>query len=264
MNKKSIISTILALAMLLIGYSGTAVAAEQRDALTDTYEHIGETITAIESQLSSIGSSVEIELNSIISDYQIKLENANDIETANKLQDLIDAAGDLLVSFIEYKEYDQFVSSSNQSFSTQSLPGVTTTLYDAPIAAIVTWFSTQGYYLSYELLLHAKANTTVGSTYSPVNKNIIVASSVTQGIMQKIITTSQQNGSGEYSSGDLYYAIHLFSWHRGPGNNVLIITDVYDFAPGDYSGLAGTAVNIMYYAQNAGVIVPFNLEVYIS
>jgi hypothetical protein len=223
-------------------------------------------IIAVEEELSLADSSIETELNKIISNYQNQLENANDSTALQKLYELIDVVNYLLDITVQYNSSNQFSGSYDQSVSTQSLPGSPVALYELDIAAVVAWFNLHGYYLSSELLLHAKANTVNGSTYSPVNKNIILASSVTQGIMQTFLTTSQPNGSSSYNSGDLYYAIHLFDWHRGSGNK-LIITDTYDYALDnnvEYSDIEGAAINSMYYAQLTGVLVPYYLEVYVN
>ena len=65
--------------------------------------------------------------------------------------------------------------------------------------------------------------------------------------------------SGNVAQKDLYYAIHAFSWTKSGG--FVTLRDRYDFAPGDYNGIAGTAVNTMYLAQQAGVLVPFYLSI---
>ena len=41
---------------------------------------------------------------------------------------------------------------------------------------------------------------------------------------------------------------------------MFLIYDRYDYAVADYSSIQGVAVNTMYKAQEAGVIVPFKIE----
>ena len=54
---------------------------------------------------------------------------------------------------------------------------------------------------------------------------------------------------------DLHFAINLFTWTKSKG--VITIRDRYDFKPGDYDGIAETAVNAMWWAQEHGVLTPF-------
>lgn len=56
---------------------------------------------------------------------------------------------------------------------------------------------------------------------------------------------------------DLYYAIHKFNYTFNPSTRIFSLSDRYDFAYGDYSGIAGAAIDTMYLAQLNGVLVPF-------
>ena len=63
---------------------------------------------------------------------------------------------------------------------------------------------------------------------------------------------------------DFYYAIHACSYTKDIDANTITVTDRYDFAPNDWSDIQGVAVDTMYKAQEAGVIVPFQLSITVS
>ena len=63
---------------------------------------------------------------------------------------------------------------------------------------------------------------------------------------------------------DAYYAVHGFDYTKAsPSSQELLITDTYDYSGEEEygDGLVNTAVKEMYYAQEAGVIVPFKIEI---
>ena len=47
-------------------------------------------------------------------------------------------------------------------------------------------------------------------------------------------------------------------------NSSLNVSDRYDYASGDYTGVAGVAVNTMYQAQQAGILVPYYVKINVN
>jgi hypothetical protein len=176
--------------------------------------------------------------------------NINDI---TKLEQLIDTASELLSTYNNY-------NTGVLSFSTQSNP-----VYATAVAAIVSWFSLQGYMLSAECLLHAESNTVLDSIYYPNYGSRVGSSTITTNIKSGSATSgsSAYPNSGTVVQKDLYYAIHAFSWTKS-SNNVVTINDRYDFELdllNAYNGLANTAVNVMALAQGAGYITPYKIKI---
>lgn len=103
----------------------------------------------------------------------------------------------------------------------------------------------------------------MNSVYEPVYGYIASNSS----IVNKIRKSKEDVGSdsfekqGTQESEDLFYAIHAFNFVKY--SNRLLIEDTYDFAKGDYTGVAGVAVNTMYEAQQAGIITPYIVHIYL-
>lgn len=60
---------------------------------------------------------------------------------------------------------------------------------------------------------------------------------------------------------DLYYVMHASNYSTNIMDRIVTISDRYDFALGDYNGIAGAAIDTMYMAQAYGAIVPFMLIV---
>ena len=210
---------------------------------------INSDIAAIETELSMQGSTVETELRDLISTFKYE-QTVCDPEDIVGLQDLIDTTTDLLNSYSNYKN-GVIPASVNMS------------MYDPAIAAVVSYFNLNNYFLASELLLHAKDNTVVDSTFKPYYGDRVNYSPVTQQIRKSVAT----RGTGEFAPSsvseflqDLYYAIHYFEWEKT--STAVHIFDRYDFAPGDWDGLAGIAINTMYNAQQAGAIVPFYTHIY--
>ena len=114
------------------------------------------------------------------------------------------------------------------------------------------------------MLTHAKDNTKLNSNYYPTNGSRVGQSSV----FKSIASGTKTSGSGEFKNSgttvdkDLYYAIHFFNFTKSSASSrTVTIRDRYDFAPGDYSGIAGIAVDTMYKAQQAGVIIPYYVNI---
>lgn len=239
MNRfNAFVTLVLSLAMC-ISISAPVGASEvhvDAIALTETVD----CITLIEQELDSQQIDVVTGLNNYKAKLQQILQDSSDEDDSIKLQDLISGVDKLSSAYTAYKN------------GTRSTNGI----YAAAIAAVVTYFDIQGDLLASELLVHCANNKTLDSTYTPTMENLYrIKASKTWTAIRK---GSGSSGSGTFEkseSEDLYYAIHLFNWTRTA--NYLKFEDRYDFGPGDYNGLANTAINAMYHAQQAGELVPF-------
>ena len=204
-------------------------------------------IQAIEKDLKERGTTVQGGLEAFIFQLEEEKQNNYDAESAAKLNKLISIAKDLLGDYVEYKN--------------NIAPMVYHPIYTPAIAAVLVWFYDNNYLLSAELLANAQDNTNSDAVYYPYYASRVTTSPVVARIMLGSETSGSDafpNSGNQYTI-DLYYAIHAFDWTKNPVQ--LVVTDYYDFAPGDYDGIAGIAVNTMYLAQEAGVLTPFHVTI---
>ena len=246
-------SIILVLTMLST-YSIIFAAASDFSDLTPDRISIEKAITDIDEELQSNGTSIEVELTNLRSQYinnAVAAESSEEMERWMKLASGVDI---LINDYASYKSLEQ------GNLMPQSGP-IDEAYLKTAVAAVVTWFSSKRYYLSAELLVTARDNTSEDLVYIPSNKNIIYNSSV----VKNLIKNGRSSGSGEFSSSgelDLYYAIHLFNYEKK--NNVFILTDIYDYEHGDQSygdSIAQVAVDTMADDQPPGIIVPYTVLV---
>ncbi len=242
-NKLLRLISCLLVAILLIPTVEVFAQTNERD----IEQIVVNNLSAIETDLKNNNTDVVLEISKMINSYERILESPSedtDIESVNRL---IDTLSEMLD---EYRLYQSGIvpMDSEQGFG-------------AAIAAVVAWFNLQGYSLSAELLTHARDNTVLYSDYSPVNGYLVKNSNV----FQQIALGTSTSGSGAFEKSgtsndyDLYYSIHSFYYSKiRYSSRTVTIRDIYDFAPGDYSGIAGITIDTMYKAQEAGVIVPFN------
>lgn len=217
-------------------------------------------IKLIEDDLKNMGTSVIGELNKSIEYYKSLLssEYLNE-EQITQINSLISG---LHKQIYEYENYTKNLTQNEYKPSEYKIRGIYHVAYSPAVSAVISWFNAQGYVLAAELLTHAKNNNTYNSLYSPVNGSRVKQSPV----YKRIIGLSATSGkaafpnSGTVVQKDLYYAIHGFSWTKH-GYGKITILDKYDFAKGQYSGIAGIAVNTMYEAQQHGVIVPYGVKI---
>lgn len=207
---------------------------------------IRKNISVIEEDLKKQGINVKDSLDEKIKNLDNKIQlSGNDVEKS-KLKKEKAAIEDLLNSYVAYK--DGIVTySENHTESDLS----------AAVATVIVYFHSKKYYLSEELLVHAEMNEDLDSHYFPDRGNEVYESPV----LDKIRSNHKQSGSSEFPNKgstvqkDLYYSIHKFNYLKSGYH--IIITDRYDFKYGTYSGIAGIAVDTMYLAQQAGILVPF-------
>lgn len=227
--------------------------AKENDTVTDSeFEmQLKQAIQIIEADLENQNSSILNELDIAIEFLENEKTLSSSVEERAKIQALIDTTQELKNSYYSY-------SMGIATF------GVSHPVYTPAVAAVATFFSSSGYWLSFELLVHAEENNVLNSTYSPYYGDRILNSPII-----KQIRTSKQDVSGSAAfentgttiEKDLYYAIHAFNYSFVNNTRILTLTDVYDFAPGDYEGIAGAAIDTMWMAQLLGVLVPYNVVI---
>lgn len=203
-------------------------------------------IIAVENCLFEKGTSIEKELENFIIMLKGMSSEISDKEDYEKVQALICSVNNLLTDYNNYK-------SRNMTMSFHPI-------YSPAIAAVISVFSSAGYFLAVELLAHAEEITQYHA-YNPFFGSRVRSSPVINLIMlsQDTYGSNLFPQSGTTHQIDLYYAIHRFNWFKC--DRGLVIVDLYDFAPGDYDGIAGIAINTMWLAQEAGVLTPYLVEI---
>lgn len=252
--KQRILSILLSVIMILGVMPTSLVLASENSSTIDikSETQFQETIEIIEDDLNAKGTDIDIELNKLISIMEKEKSIETNQDEIAKLQSLINETTSLLN---DYRNY----TSDIQTY------GITHPVYSPAVAAVIAFFSSSGYLLAAELLIHAKNNNVLNSRYIPYYGPRINASTVVLTIKQgpNRTGTAAFTNSGSKVQKDLYYAIHKFSYRyvRNPAPSKFYLTDYYDFAPGDYEGIAGTAINTMWMAQVLGVLVPYYVNI---
>lgn len=159
-SKKSI-SMLLAITLLLstnmVTYAGEAISSQTSSEMDIRLENNLETI---ETTLEEQGTTVSQELKIVIGRLEEEKARARSLEDKNKIQALIDTTKELEISYNNYTS------------------GIVTRGIDHPVltpavAAVATYFSSSGYLLSFELLVHAQDNNVLDSNYVPYCQNLL-------------------------------------------------------------------------------------------
>lgn len=244
MSKNKLISSIILSFLLLFSFVPLAANAEP----VGDVNNVKSNLNKIENELSSNGTSVETELNALIDEMLQDASRSTSAEEAAQIEQNINTLRLLLSDY--------------QSFKLgHTTRGAYHPVYSAAVAGVIAFFGLKGYVLSVELLTHAVNNNTLDSVYWPNAGGRVTSSGVFWSIKNGRSTSGSAAfpNSGSGPERDLYYAIHAFSWKKSGGT--VTIMDRYDFQPGLYSGIQGVAVNTMFEAQKAGVIVPFQVRI---
>lgn len=212
----------------------------------------------IQSQIEIMETSLEMENTNVLTElgnlkdyYSHAVEEESDPEEIDKLNDLIKNTDELIADY--------------QNYNAGLTRGKFHIVYSVLVASAVAVFQKANYHLSAELLQHAQLNDVEDSSYYPSKLN--TAKIKNTSTYPKMTAT---NGSIEFpkvggnANLDCYYALHWVDYLNDWSHKTLEIKDTYDFEKEDtdYSDLTGTAVQKMYEAQEAGVLVPY--KVYIS
>lgn len=249
---KKAISILLAITLIssanIISYAKEITTQQNNTKINEQLENNMHTIEAV---LENQGTSVSSELKVIVKKLETDKMNAKMKEDKDKLQALINTTKKLETSYNNY----------NSGIMPR---GISNPVLTPAIAAVATYFSTSGYLLSFELLVHAEDNNILNSKYIPYYGKRIQSSP----IVLKIITSPKDKaGSASFEKGktkisnDLYYAIHDFNYTFSRRTGKFNLTDRYDFEYGTYSGIAQAAVNTMWQAQIIGVLVPYYISI---
>lgn len=246
---KKIISLLLVVVML-ISADMTSFASNKNTKDVDAC--LENNLKQIEQDMENQGTSVSAELDAALQNLRSEMQSCATYAEHDKLQALIETT-------IELKEsYDRYSS------GTAMPQGITHPVLTPAIAAVASYFSVNGYLLSFELLVHAEDNNVLNSNYIPYYGSKINASPF---IPQVKSGGKDATGSGSFENQgtkeqkDLYYAIHAFNYSYVRNTGKFTLTDRYDFAYGDYNGIAGAAIDTMWMAQNLGVLVPYYLKI---
>lgn len=227
-------------------------------------KEISKNIKIFEKEIESNGSTVLKELSKSKGRFEAAMKSTTNTEDKASLENLIQNYSDMISEYENYLNDQKLGSSSIEGITARQ---VTDPVLSSAVIAIIAYFDLNRYYLSSELLSYAK-NTSTGNTYNPYNGFVTRSTAEYTRLVNQIRSSGTTSGSGSsnfnktgtYIDKDLYYAIHGYSYTYKTGK--LTITDKYDFALNkDYEGLAGTAVNTMYMAQQKGVIVPFYVNI---
>lgn len=206
----------------------------------DSYE-ISNMNSAINDFIKINNLDVPHELDNIVEFYENYALCSRNEETIRKALDLADEARYLK---------SVFLNSSNNSRES---------MYSNAITAAATYFSTFGYDLAEELILHFGSNTNLDSTYNPIYGDKVLLSSVYNSICNSNIKEGSDEfpNSGNTNDKDLYNAIHNFKYFKSASNRAVIIQDRYDFDPDDSYGLTSSIISILVAGQDAGYLLPF-------
>lgn len=260
MQKKFISLASVVLSVLLVYVSSIPIYAESID--IDEMSLIHEELDEMEKILSDSGTDVVRELSNQVERLNQLLETPMEYDDRQQILELIESTYEAIDDYTNYSS-DSTISMLNNTRSNATL--------SAAVATVIAYFNAQGYYLSAELLTHARSNSTVNSTYSPSYGYKCNGSP----LLAQIWNGSSVSGTGSFpKSGtatdldDLYYAIHAFSYTKtygsGLNSSYMTVTDRYDYATGDYTGVGGVAVNTMYQAQQAGILVPYIVSIRVN
>lgn len=245
---KKIVCVLLVVIMLLS--LPLSVYAEET-ALNNEIMSVSQSVSSIESELVANGTNVIAELNEMKLRLVRLLKETSNLVEKEQIINQISSVEDMIEEYQSYQNGTLLIPYGNFHL-----------LYSPAVSAVIAYFNSKDYYLSAELLTHAKENEVLDSFYNPVYKTLI--SQTTE--YKRLYESGSRSGSSSFEKtgktvdDDFYYAIHCFTYYRDTNHHMFLIYDRYDYAVADYSSIQGVAVNTMYKAQEAGVIVPFKIE----
>jgi len=263
---KSLLSTLLAISLL--GSTTSAFAAETNSSDIITKEQVTSSNTKDSNSSDDISKPVvasNVRKNVEILENELKANNTDVVAQLQNQISRLKTKKNTVKNEKDKDKIDRLISTTESMVDmyNNDKSGITAqSKIDDPtirdeIAAVVAYFDLKGYSLASELLEHAYDNDDLDSIYSPVYGDRVEDSPV----FKRIAKNSSKQGSdifpnsGSTIQKDLYYAIHEFYYLKN--DSTITISDLYDFAPGTYGGIAGVAINAMYEAQQLGVLVPF-------
>lgn len=254
---KKLISWILVCLFLINCMTFTISANEMNATEMSEVEKLTSYVEAIERELEMAGGSVNIGFDRLISELKLKKATLTDeSEIAN---------AERLISIAESQK-----AQYNQLKSGVAPCGGYVPVYSEAVSAVIAVFGYEGCLLSAELLMHAVDNTNPYSSYNnPLYIDRVRHSEVVYNIKNNLFSGGDRFGSSSFEPEagnvikmDLYYSIHSFSYYATSNTGgEFVLHDYYDFALGDYEGVAGIAIDTMWLAQQYGAITPFNINI---
>lgn len=232
---------IIIMAFIFVLFYGSQAYASAPD---DHITLITEVTNIFTSEVESNGSTVDEEIDSLLCYYEDIRTEQNAIQVDYLIEGIIDLRRDISLRANPFKRIE----------------------YSIAVKACLAYFNLNGFMLSAELLNVAYHNTSEEYIYSPIHSYILYHTKK----YKEISDASNIKGIETFDSKetkietDAYYAIHGFNYTKSnPSSQELLITDTYDYSGKEEygDGLVNTAVKEMYYAQEAGVIIPFEVEI---
>ena len=228
-----------------VEYTPRNVAVEEEN-LDDFYS----AMETLESELKQDNTNVLEQLNKQLTRYTNMLNNQtyNDLDN---IKSLIATTENLI------EEYEKYENRNRTRAPYHAL-------YTPMIAAAISYFNSQDYILSAELLTHAKDNNNYLSSYSIEHTNVIASSD----LFREIANGDELSGrrlferTGDTIDDDLFFSIHDFTFEKESyDSHGARIIDTYDFDKETYGdGLLNTAIACVYAAQEAGAIIPYEIN----
>lgn len=211
-------------------------------------------IETIKDEFEESGTSLDEILNKQLIVYKTELKDKNlSLDDKAKIMNLISALSEMI---------DSYETKTNTELYNLNLLNASYDLCESAVTHIYGWFMFKGYVLAGELLLHAKDNSTLNSTYSPYQGYRAKQSTLYSSLANSGTSSGSSSfpNSGSTVDKDCYYAIHSFNWNQT--STKFYISDYYDFDEASYAeGIEGAAVGMMYQAQNYGIITPYYVNI---
>lgn len=226
------------------------------------------TTDVIERKLEEKNADVAFELEKQIRNYQNRLDTETDEQKQEQLRRLILDTQKLLDDYKGSNKRKTAVAttaSSDQNADPTYIPKeLDVFFYENTVSAVVAFFYANEYYLSAELLTHARYNRELNSLYTPINLEYLQTASEFKSVCEKtdVVGTGRFAKSGGAKEMDLFYALHNFHYAKFQNGEVVTLYDVYDFTfDGGFDFIDDVPIKVMYLAQERGVIVPFNVVI---
>ncbi len=224
----------------------------------------------IERKLEEKNTDVACELEKQIRNYQNRLENEKDESARERLEQLIADTKKLLSDYQgESRKVLTVATSVTSDFEQNADPAyipkeLDVFFYENTVSAVVAFFYANEYYLSAELLTHARYNRELDSLYTPINLEPLQTSFAFVSVCEQ----TDEDGTGRFAKSssvkdtDLFYALHNFHYAKFQNGEVITLYDRYDFVfDGGFDFIDDVPIKVMYLAQERGVIVPFNVVI---
>lgn len=265
--KKKLIATVLLTTMVFstqsIAYASIENSPEFKsdnisiEATTDI--NIAKCIDAYQDYFQQQGTSVREIMTKEIEAIYAEISVEQDAEKKERLYDLIREYENVIV---EYETYQASQAQGNNEINTLNSEYTDAALI-AGVDAVISYFTLNDYPLAAELMTYSKKSG--GRTYYPVRTDNVRRTSEYARVRGLCVQAGSNSisGSAEFNQGtkaenDLYYAIHGCSYTYS--NHTLTFKDLYDFElAGSYESLANIAVNMLYVAQQRGIVQPYYL-----